>query len=211
MDIETMQLNKLGDQVPVAISFVSNEVKELILIDYAKLTYLDNGDLNVKVLDDLVIEMFTKFLDLLKKYNKSSITILVHNLGGFDGLFLFKYLTKILGPEVNTLIDSNNKFIQISYNKIKFIDSYRMFPVKLDALAKLFNVEGKTSTYNSKFNDFSLFKNNTLLNTFKEYSLQDSVCLYQAILSAQMEYFVNYSFDILNALSASSLAFKIFR
>ena len=92
MDIETMQLNKLGDQVPVAISFVSNEVKELILIDYAKLTYLDNGDLNVKVLDDLVIEMFTKFLDLLKKYNKSSITILVHNLGGFDGLFLFKYL-----------------------------------------------------------------------------------------------------------------------
>ena len=211
MDIETMQLNKLGDQVPVAISFVSNEVKELILIDYAKLVYLNNGELDINSVDKLVLDMFSKFLDLLKKYNKSSITILVHNLGGFDGLFLFKYLTKILGSEVNTLIDSNNKFIQISYNKIKFIDSYRMFPVKLDALAKLFNVEGKTSTYNSKFNDFSLFKNNTLLNTFKEYSLQDSVCLYQAILSAQMEYFVNYSFDILNALSASSLAFKIFR
>lgn len=154
---ETMQLNKLGDQVPVAISFVSNEVKELILIDHTKLVYLNNGsgtlELDVNSVDKLVLDMFSKFLDLLKKYNKTPFTILVHNLGGSrprstgpqDGLFLFKYLTKILGSDVNTLIDSNNKFIQITIGKIKFIDSYRMFPVKLDALAKLFNVEGKTS------------------------------------------------------------------
>ena len=121
--------------------------------------------------------MFVKFLNLLKQYDKTSFTILVHNWplslsfflfplsfrtwtwrGGFDGLYLFKYLTKVLSFEVDALIDNNNKFIQITYKKIKFIDSYRMFPIKLDDLAKVFNVPGKTSQYNNKFNDFSLFK-----------------------------------------------------
>ena len=209
--METMKINQYGDQIPVAISFVSNNIREVILIDHTKFVYLENGELDMACIEELVIEMFVKFLNLLKQYDKTSFTILVHNLGGFDGLYLFKYLTKVLSFEVDALIDNNNKFIQITYKKIKFIDSYRMFPIKLDDLAKVFNVPGKTSQYNNKFNDFSLFKDHILLEVFKEYSLQDSISLYQTILAAQSEYFYNYSFDILNSLSASSLAFKIYR
>ena len=101
MDIETMQLNKLGDQTPVAISFVSNSVKELILIDYTKLVYLHNGELDVNSVNKLVLEMFSKFLDLIqKKYCKNSLYFpnLFSNLINYYNkiiMFRIKYLNKL--------------------------------------------------------------------------------------------------------------------
>ena len=134
--METMKINQYGDQIPVLISFVSNNIREVILIDHTKFVYLEYGELDMACVEELVIEMFIKLLNLLKQYENISFTILVHNLGGFDGLYLFKYLTKVLGFEVDALIDNNNKFIQITQIKIKWIDSYRLFPIKLDDLLK---------------------------------------------------------------------------
>lgn len=94
---------------------------------------------------------------------------------------------------------------------IKFLDSYRIFPVSLQELCGVFNVAGKTMEYSSDFHSISVFHTRELFNRFKEYSLQDSVCLHNALLSAQDLYLSTYSVDITTIVSASSLAFKIFR
>lgn len=41
------------------------------------------------------------------------------------------------------LIDEHNKFITILMDNFTFKDSFRIFPVSLKDLCKIFNVEGK--------------------------------------------------------------------
>jgi hypothetical protein len=87
----------------------------------------------------------------------------------------------------------------------------RIFNISLNELCETFNVEGKISKYNPEFNDLSLFDKPILLNKFKEYAIQDSISLYNALLKAQYIYFKEYSVDITTILSMSTLALKIFR
>lgn len=83
-----------------------------------------------------------------------------------------------------------------------------IFPVKLAQLAKIFNVKGKISKYNIKFNDLNLFKDKELLKQFKQYSLQESKALFEVLIEAQKLYISNYKIDITTILSTLSL--KIF-
>ena len=87
-----------------------------------------------------------------KRYSKT--TIYVCNLGNFDGYFIFKYASIIYDiHQVQSIIDAQNKFIMISFtsyatqeaaNKLKFIDSARIFSVSLNSLCDVFNQgEGK--------------------------------------------------------------------
>jgi len=78
-------------------------------------------------------------------------------------------------------------------------------------LCKNFGVEGKSSSYNIKFNNLSLFEDNELLKEFKKYSLQDSVALLDALLKAQTIYYNKYEVDLAEALSTSTLSLRIFR
>ena len=75
-------------------------------------------------------------------------------------------------------------------DKIKFIwkDSYRIFPVSLDDLCNILNLPGKTSKYNPEFHKISLFNNCSLLESFKIYSLQDSIALFSCIFNLQEMY-----------------------
>lgn len=91
-------------------------------------------------------------------------TIFLHNLGTFDGLFLYKALLRLMDKTiprgVSSLIDSKNSFIcikcEVNGKKFEWKDSYRIFPVSLENLCKNFNVPGKTSSYNPDFNDVSI-------------------------------------------------------
>jgi hypothetical protein len=118
--------------------------------------------------------------------------------------------------QVSTIIDDKNKFILITLKldnnyTIKFKDSYRIFPVSLESLCKVFQVEGKISKYNVLFNNINLFDNISLLNQFIEYSIQDSISLQKALCKAQEIYSDKYSVDITSILSTSTLSLKIFR
>lgn len=95
---------------------------------------------------------------------------------------------------------------------VKFLDSYRIFPISLNELCKIFGVSGKSMKYDKdKFHTISLFQNPEVFKVFKEYSIQDSVALCKALELAQSNYWSNYNVDITTIVSASSLAFKIFR
>jgi NAD-dependent dihydropyrimidine dehydrogenase PreA subunit len=75
----------------------------------------------------------------------------------------------------------------------------------------VFTVKGKTSTYKREYNNLDMFKNKYLLNDFINYSKQDSVALYNALLKAQKQFIDLHNVDINTIVSISSLALKIFR
>jgi hypothetical protein len=79
---------------------------------------------------------------------------------------------------VECLMDEAKTFISMSLigsnNKIVWKDSLRLFPVSLDNLCKMFNVSGKLSKYDTRFNNISLFNKGRAFHLFKKYALQDS-------------------------------------
>ena len=93
----------------------------------------------------------------------------------------------------------------------KFIDSHRLFDMSLNELTKLFGVEGKSSEYNPMWNNLDFFDNLIEFDKFKSYSIQDSISLLNAMLSARKIYYQNYGVDITKTLSTPSLSLKIFR
>jgi hypothetical protein len=60
----------------------------------------------------------------------------------------------------------------------------------------VFNVEGKISTYNINYNNLNILKKKYLLKDFINYSKQDSVALYNALIKAQKEFIDLHSVDI---------------
>ena len=159
LDIETINHNNL--EYPVAISmavgFKGNPEPQthFLSIDKSRLKY-DNGVLITASLEEEVIKMWKKLSSLLSSIafqliqeidpeskEKAILNVFVHNLGSFDGYFIFKYFTKFFdNKDINTIIDKQNKFITITLVdkktgvKVKFLDSYRLFPVSLNNLVK---------------------------------------------------------------------------
>lgn len=132
-----------------------------------------------------------------------------------DGYFIYKGLLEIPNININnisSIIDDKHKFIsiEVTLNNIKFIwkDSLRVFPISLNELCKMFEVPGKLSTYNQEFNTIHLFESPSLLNDFKEYSIQDSVSLLKALTKAQLIYLNKYTVDLSTVWSTSTLSLK---
>jgi hypothetical protein len=203
MDIETIDYN--GIKIPISLTIArvlnGNQIlSKIILIDY-KILLLDKE-----------LALNNLWNDCLNYIIKSSIEhIFVHNLGNFDGYFIYKALSEKMEPKfVNTIIDNQNKFITINMktqsNKVKWLDSYRILHVKLNDLCEVFGVEGKSYKYNPKFNSLDLFYEEVLLNEFKEYSVQDSVALLKALFKAQEIYLRDFNIDITSIVSTSSLS-----
>jgi hypothetical protein len=57
----------------------------------------------------------------------------------------------------------------VSLSKVRFnwLDSYRIFPLNLDDLCKMFKVDGKVSKYKLEYNSIDMFKDHKLLEEFK--------------------------------------------
>jgi hypothetical protein len=218
MDLETIYLESVKSEVVIAISSagLNNGVIEnkLFLIDPNLL--ISNYELATK-------ELWNQYFNYIKNILETNITIedklviFAHNLGDFDGYFLYKGLMSCYNPEnVSSLIDDSNTFISISCNAlgelIEWKDSLRIFPkLSLDKLCSMFGVEGKLTSYNPKFNNLELFNNPSLLQEFINYSLQDAKSLYEALFTAQNMYFNKFKVDIESVYSLATLSLKIYR
>ena len=218
MDLETVYLESVKSEVVIAISScgVNNGILEnkIFLIDPNLL--LTNYELATK---ELWIKYFSYLKSVLEKNItiKDKLVIFAHNLGNFDGYFLYKGLMSCYNPEnVSSIIDDRNTFISISCNVfgelLEFKDSLRIFPkLSLVKLCNLFGVEGKLTAYNPNFNNLELFNNPNLLEEFINYSLQDAKSLYEALFNAQNMYFNNFKVDIESVYSLATLSLKIYR
>ena len=191
---------------PTCMSAVIHERENIFLLIISLMLLQHN-------IDDAVAKLWSEFYEYLTTLSSYSLTIYVHNLGGFDGIFIFKYLASISNDPsmVDTIIDGSNKFITISYNGIVFKDSYRVFPVSLQELCGIFNVTGKSNVYKEEYSNIQVFSNPALLQEFISYGMQDSIALYNALVKAQELYHSKYQVDITTIVSLPSLALKIFR
>nr|YP_010130264.1 DNA polymerase [Clavaria fumosa]QPZ51166.1 DNA polymerase [Clavaria fumosa] len=160
LDIETIE-NK-GFKIPCLISLTTPIDSKIFLIN------LNLLEINPEI---VINNLWKEFFNYLETNNINFKTIYIHNLGRFDGIFLFKALSNFYKPnQLETIIDDKNKFIIISLklnkHKIVFKDSFRIFPVSLDQLCKVFNVKGKTSTYNKNFNKINILKKKIFIKSF---------------------------------------------
>ena len=215
MDIETINID--NKQIPIAISSCYKSTK-------VKLFLIDRRIFKINK-DKAVIKLFKEYFSYIAKLPEH--TIFVHNLGSFDGYFIFKYLVLIYENDmVDTIIDDSNKFIQISLllnkptpdqktiEKLKYTywrDSYRIFPISLNQLSEVFGGTPKLSKYNPKFNSIDLFEDKELFELFKEYAKTDAISLYESIDYAKSDYLEKYNVDLSNTVSTSSLSLRIFR
>ncbi len=216
MDLETIHLNSLGYEVVIAISScgLHNGILEnkIFLIDHKLL--LINPELALK---QLWLTYFNYLENIINNELtiESKLTIFAHNLGEFDGYFLYKGLMLCYNPDqLSSIIDESNSFISIQHLNnplIEWKDSLRIFPMSLNNLCKMFGVEGKITPYNPKFNNIELFNNPELLQLFTEYSLQDAKALYNSLYLAQLYYFNSFKVDIESVYSTATLSLKIFR
>jgi hypothetical protein len=119
MDIETVKFN--NNQIPIAIYIPNKDCKIFIL----------DSTINIEL---SVNKLFHNFFDYLTQ-NFNGV-IFMHNLGSFDGCYIYKYLLFYTNPvNVSTIIDDKNRFIQISLsNRLFWKDSFRIFPVSLNDL-----------------------------------------------------------------------------
>jgi hypothetical protein len=211
IDLETIEIN--NNQIPISISFSYLKDGEIVtifeLIDYELLKLDPLRAVNL---------LWLNFMDRVYALNLHKIVIFSHNLGSFDGYCIFKGLLDLPNVDinkVNSIIDELHRFISIDITwkdtKLIFKDSLRIFPVSLQELCKVFEVEGKLFSYNPKFNKFTLFEDIELLENFIEYSKQDSICLLKALTKAQDIYIKEHKVDMATVWSTSTLAFKIFR
>lgn len=221
MDIETIASKFDNTQIPIAISLAYKKHNDKLFTKFllANVNMLNNIETEEIAIKNLFTELMKELLIIQKDLN-SKMFIFTHNLGSFDGFFIFKYLSLILdNDKLNTIIDQHRKFISIEaeIEGVTFIwkDSYRIFPVSLNDLCKNFGQIGKSSDYNPIFNKLDFFLENNsdskLFKEFKFYSIQDSLSLLLSLLEAQEMYKLDYNVDITSIWSTSTLSLKIFR
>jgi len=219
IDLETININNI--QEPVCISFYNKELgSKLFLIDYNLLEANSQEAIN-----KLWSEFFI-YLEEVIFIKHPLITIFAHNLGSFDGYFLYKQLSLFvnnnpisaeeegtirMNSDISCLLDKHKKFITIKYRGVTFKDSYRLFPVSLENLCKITGVRGKTTKYNILYNDIGFFSNVELLTSFLKYAEQDSKALYDSLIKLQSIYLTKYKVNITTVFSTSTLSLKIFR
>jgi len=222
LDCETFPYNNSEYTWLVTFTRLDGE-KIKFLVDY-ELFFLNPYE----ALNNLWINVF----NYLTLYHKDPV--IVHNLGSFDGYFIYKWGSLFFDPKyVTSLVDPQNRFISIDFkfenpdyieqednkkatkddkfNNINFKDSMRQFPIGLDDFCKIYNVKGKLSKYNKDWHDSSILFNWNKLIPAMDYGMQDSLCLLEAYKNARIETFNNFSIDILDCVSAPSMAVKIWQ
>jgi len=220
MDLETMDFNGNQKAITISSKSIMGRGSKLFIVD----TELIKTDLNLAISQmwKQYFDYLIRNKDVLFRFNSKSepsntLTIFVHNLGSFDGYFLYKGLIIEFNPTmVNAIIDDSKRFITISLKldedyTIVWKDSLRIFPVSLDKLCNTFKIKGKLSNYDIRFNNIDLFNNPRLFHSFKDFAAQDSLALYEALRMAKNIYFRNFRVDITTIFSTSTLSLKIFR
>lgn len=130
MDIETIEFK--GKEIPRILSIKPYKKLIIFIIDHNKI--LIDLEMGIK-------ELWNKFFQFIN-LNCNKVVIFIHNLASFDGFCIYKAMSNRFKPdEVSCLIDSHNKFIQITLEikklKIVFKDSYRIFPVSLQDFCQI--------------------------------------------------------------------------
>lgn len=171
---------------------------------------------------------------LLTKANKHSVY--VHNLSGFDGVFLMDTLASLkikssldlllnkIGSYDISLIMKEDKIITITlkklithksghniFNSVSIKDSLLLLPSSLDKLGQAFGVGGKSNFNYDLLNKSINNITDEEIFAILKYNMSDCVLLYNIINEFQNLIFNLFGLDIHKYPTLSSLAFNIYR
>ena len=115
-DIETITIpNFKSLQIPVAITLSYNSSNNII----SKIFTINYNSLDLNSIDSInscLDELWKEYFDFIINNHKHFKYIFAHNLGSFDGLFIYKALLNYgILTNIDTIIDDKNKFISIKY------------------------------------------------------------------------------------------------
>jgi hypothetical protein len=201
LDLETITMPN-NELLPYAAVFKLNNTQNERI--YYLTDFLRTEPDPVKASKEMLLQLCKDLLLIPKGY-----TIYIHNLGGFDGVFLLKPLVELLGP-FKIIMDKSKDFIAFTIpGKMVFKDSYRIFPTSLASLSTLFNVPiPKGHLNHSSVNLNNLVE---MREEVEAYLKKDLISLLDIMKGATSFLFSKYAIDLSTVFSASSLAMKIFR
>ena len=88
------------------------------------------------------------------------LPVVIHNLKGYDGLLIFKALKSEFVGEVRVISQNMERYLSITVDRLKFIDSLQFVPQSLDSIVKTLEVD-QFSYVREEFpiqNEFELIK-----------------------------------------------------
>ena len=147
---------------------------------------------------------------LLQSYN--GYIIYVHNLSGFDVVYLLNSISKF-GNDAEVIL-KDNKFISITIKvgnrRIILRDSLLILPSSLSKLGKSFNVGTKIEFDFNTFNNASLHDPSVRTNIL-DYNLSDCILLYNILNSFSSLLWDLFKVNIHQHPTLTSIAFSLYR
>jgi hypothetical protein len=70
------------------------------------------------------------------------MTCVFHNLKGFDSKYLLSGMAKLGVKNISVIAKSTEKFLSITAENVKYIDSYALLPFSLDSLTEGLRKDG---------------------------------------------------------------------
>ena len=201
LDIETVSVR--GSLYPYAAGF---RINNILVIKHA-FSYLNKDLHGCNVVIDCIKE-------LLSIHNSSIKYVMVHNLGGFDGVYIVSAILKLEDYSIkdfNVLVDASGNYIQIQYKNLIFRDSYRIFPAPLSKLSQMCNTLTCKSELDHDSVTLDMIYKKDFYETSSEYLKNDINVLYEVIEKLKTDLIENYKLPLRKVYSASNMAFQVYR
>jgi hypothetical protein len=201
LDLETRKLSNSKLQVISGCIYNGVEYDTFYLTDY--------------ISEEVLLAQIANTL-VLPKYNKHYLY--VHNLSGFDGVLLFKYILNLTkeGYQVK-FIQRKTQLIKIEISgsvrdnfSLTIYDSLLLLPFSLAKLAKSFGVGGKLD-FNVLNNDSADLEDPNFKEKLLEYNRQDCKALYDVMMEFNKNTYKLFKIEIFGIPTLSSFAFKLFK
>ena len=203
LDFETVVYK--GSHYVYAVGIMTHNKYKSFFISLPELIRDNNS---IKLLEQEVISKAIMYL-LSCTNPKETTTVYIHNLSGFDSMFILNWLLYDTNNYKVSTIIRNSKVYNIKINNISFQDSYLLLPISLQKMSKLFINKDKKTLDIIKHITIDQIQEN--IDDIYNYLYTDVYNLYHSLIKIQSIVFDNFNICITNSLTTPSLAMRIFK
>ncbi len=170
---------------------------------------------NIEELSENLISVYIQLcIDFANRSSLNKSFFIFHNLGKFDSLFILNYFTKYFSNNIQIITRDNIIYeMVLAYNnkKIIFRDSYLLFPVSLDKMSQLFNLNVSKNLNWNYLTTLQDYHSSEFIYLLENYCLNDTYILKEGFNLYIKLIFEKFKINLLDNLTLSSLSLKIFR